>query len=63
LLIQHGATMSLRTLDAIQLAVALDLLRTGAISVMIAADHRLCQVAEASGCPTIHPDSPTVVTP
>jgi len=38
LLITHGATMSLRTLDAIQLAVALDLLRIGAISVLVVAD-------------------------
>ena len=63
LLIRYGATMALRTLDAIQLAVALDLLQTDVISVMVAADHRLCQVAELAGCPTIKPDSPGVFTP
>lgn len=63
LLIRYGATMSLRTLDAIQLAVALDLLQADAISVMVAADQRLCQVAEAAGCPAINPDRPGVFTP
>jgi len=63
LLIRHGATMALRTLDAIQLAVALDLLQTGAISAMVAADQRLCQVAEVAGCPTLNPDGPGVFTP
>ena len=55
LLITHGATMSLRTLDAIQLAVALDLLQTAAISVSVAADQRLCHAAAASGCPAMNP--------
>lgn len=63
LLIRHGSTMSLRTLDAIQLSVALDLLQTGAISVLVAADQRLCQVAEASGCPSINPENPGVLKP
>ena len=63
LLIRHGATMSLRSLDAIQLSVALDLLQTGAISGLVAADQRLCQVAEASGCPAINPENPGVLKP
>jgi predicted nucleic acid-binding protein len=63
LLIRYGATMSLRTLDSIQLAVALDLLQSGEISAMVAADQRLCQVAEAAGCPAINPDHPGVFTP
>jgi predicted nucleic acid-binding protein len=59
----HGAGIGLRTLDAVQLAVALDLLRSGAISVMVAADQRLCQVAELAGCPAIDPSNPGVVKP
>lgn len=55
--------MALRTLDAIQLAVALDLPQTDVISVMVASDHRLCQVAELADCPAIKPDSPGVLTP
>jgi hypothetical protein len=55
--------MALRTLDAIQLAVALDLLQIDAISVMVAADQRLCQVAEIAGCPTINPGNPGVFRP
>jgi predicted nucleic acid-binding protein len=55
LLERHGVTMGLRTLDALQLAVALELHRTGLVSAMVAADQRLCQVAEAAGCPTIQP--------
>ena len=50
--------MALRTLDAIQLAVALDLLQTDVISVMVVADQRLCQVAEVAGCPTVNPVHP-----
>lgn len=63
LLIRHGSTMSLRTLDAIQLAVALELLKTGSVSAMVAADQRLCQTAEAAGCPCINPDHPGVFIP
>ena len=63
LLITHGPTMSLRTLDAIQLAVALDLLKIGAISVMVVADQRLCKAAAASDCSAMNPENPGVFTP
>ena len=39
-LARYGKGMALRTLDALQLAVAMDLLAAGQISVMIEADHR-----------------------
>jgi len=55
--------MALRTLDAIQLAVALRLRQTGVISVMVAADKRLCQVAEACGCAAVDPSDPAVAIP
>ena len=54
----HAIVNALRTLDAIQLAVALDLRQTGWISVLIASDRRLCAVAEISGCPAIDPVNP-----
>jgi predicted nucleic acid-binding protein len=51
----HGVSRGLRTLDALQLATALDMLEASSISVMISADKRLCEVAEACGCPAIDP--------
>lgn len=62
-LARYGTGMALRTLDALRLAVAMDLLVAGQISVMIAADHRLCKVAEACGCATINPADPALVIP
>lgn len=63
LLIRYGAAMALRTLDALQLAVALRLRQDGAIWVVVAADKRLCRVAEACGCPTVDPSDPHVAVP
>jgi predicted nucleic acid-binding protein len=63
LLVRYGVTMSLRTLDAVQLAVALDLQQAGLISVMVAADRRLCRVAEACGCSTADPGDPGLIIP
>ena len=60
LLVRYGASMALRTLDAVQLATALDLLEAGVISVMVAADQRFCRIAEACGCSTINPNEPLV---
>ena len=51
----HGVTRGLRTLDALQLAVALDMLEASWISVMLSADKWLCEVAEACGCPAVDP--------
>lgn len=63
LLTRYGVEMALRTLDSLQLALALDLHQAGQISVIVAADQRLCRVAEASGCSTINPAEPGVVLP
>ena len=57
----HGVSRGLRTLAALQLAVALDMLDASSISVMISADKRLCEVAEVCGCPAIDPANPGVV--
>ncbi len=54
----HGVSRGLRTLDALQLAVALDMLAASWISVMLSADKRLCEVAEVCGCPAVDPANP-----
>lgn len=59
LLVKYGATEGLRTLDALQLAIALDLKDTGRIDVLIAADQRLCRIATLAGCPAINPQQPS----
>ena len=63
LVMSYGVEMGLRTLDAVQLAIALDLHSTGLISFIVAADVRLCRVAEDRGCSTINPAEPGVVIP
>jgi hypothetical protein len=55
--------MGLRTLDAIQLGVALELNQIGRISIIVASDQRLCRVAEANGCQTVDPTNPNVIVP
>ncbi len=61
LLRAYALGKGLRTLDALQLAVALDLRQAGWISVLIASDHRLCAVAEASGCSAVDPTNPGLI--
>ena len=56
LLVLYGVAEGLRTLDALQLAVALDLQRAGQISVLVAADQRLCRVAVLAGCAAVNPE-------
>jgi hypothetical protein len=51
LLFRHGAVDALRTLDALQLSVALRLKREGLVTVFVAADRRLCRVAMLEGSP------------
>lgn len=58
LLVRFGVNMGLRTLDAMQLAIALDLHQTGQASVLVAADQRLCRIALASACPVLDPCNP-----
>ena len=54
--IQYGSKMALRTLDSLQLAIALDLKNAGIVSVMVVADRdfaklRKCVVSPQS-CPS-----------
>jgi predicted nucleic acid-binding protein len=58
LLARHGVTEGLRTLDALQLSIALDLRDLQLISVLVAADRRLCRVAELEGCAAVDPLAP-----
>ena len=58
LLERFAVSHALRTLDALQLAVAMDLHRRGVISAIISADRRMCRVAEACGCTAIDPANP-----
>ncbi|MBL8230385.1 MAG: type II toxin-antitoxin system VapC family toxin [Bryobacterales bacterium] len=57
-LIQYGAAEGLRTLDAVQLAIALDLRHLGQVDVLVAADQRLCRVASMAGCSAVNPEKP-----
>jgi hypothetical protein len=57
----HGVSRGLRTLDALQLAIALDMLEASSISVIVSADKRLCEVAEIRGCPAIDPAQPGLI--
>ena len=58
LLAKYGVAEGLRTLDALQLAIALDLKQAGQVDVMVTADHRLCRVASLAGCPAVNPQEP-----
>lgn len=58
LLVRYGVTEGLRTLDALQLAIAFDLRQNGLIDVIVAADQRLCRVASLMGCPAVNPEKP-----
>ena len=60
---RFGVSMSLRTLDALQLADVLELRRAGKISVMVVADHRLHRVAELCGCVCVNPCDPGIAVP
>jgi predicted nucleic acid-binding protein len=54
----HSVGQGLRTLDAIQLAVALDLKRRGAASELVASDKNLCAVASVEGLSVFNPVGP-----
>ena len=53
-----GPTTNLRTLDALQLAVALDLHRQGTIDNFVCADKALLAVAKGEGLTVIDPEQP-----
>ncbi|HUY31587.1 MAG TPA: type II toxin-antitoxin system VapC family toxin [Pirellulales bacterium] len=55
---KHGPAHRLRTLDALQLAVALDLRAHGAINQFICADKGLLAVAAVEGLVVVDPERP-----
>ncbi len=61
LLIKHGTTEALRTLDALQLSIALRLKQAGLVTVVVAADQKLCQVAALEGFAVTNPEQPPSV--
>jgi predicted nucleic acid-binding protein len=54
----HAMSYSLRTLDAIQLSVALDLRARGLSNYFVCADRNLCKVAIAEALTVINPEIP-----
>jgi hypothetical protein len=58
LLAQHGLARSLRTLDALQLAVALGRNAAAPLDAFVCADANLCPVAAAEGLAVINPEVP-----
>ena len=63
LLIKHGASEALRSLDALQLSIAIELRRSGLVAVFVAADQKLCRVAALEGFPVTNPEhaAPVVI--
>ena len=55
---RHGFTFRLRTLDALQLAVALDLSSQGLLDHLVVADRLLGEVALIEGLKVINPEFP-----
>jgi predicted nucleic acid-binding protein len=58
LLTTHATAISLRTLDALQLAVALDFQGQVGIDYFVCADTDLCRVATAEGFAVLNPENP-----
>lgn len=61
LLIKHGTVEALRTLDALQLSVALGLKQAGLVTIFVAADQRLCKVAALEGFAVMNPELPASI--
>lgn len=55
---RHGFSHRLRTLDALQLAVALDLADQDLLDYFVVADQPLGEVAQAAGLKVINPEVP-----
>ena len=59
LISKYGYTRRMRTLDALQLAVALDLRRKGLLDIFVVADKLLAEIAALEGLTPLNPeDSP-----
>ena len=56
---RYGFSNRLRTLDALQLAVALDLRNQGRLDYFVAADKVLLAVAQLESLPVLNPEDPS----
>ena len=54
----HGLARQIRTLDALQLAVALDLRNRGLVDMLVSSDRHLLTVAAAEGMAVFDPENP-----
>ena len=61
LVLKHGFAEALRTLDALQLAVALNLRRSGFEMVLVAAGQKLCRVAALAGFRVVNPEESPIL--
>jgi hypothetical protein len=61
LIFKHCAVEALRTLDALQLSVALGLKRAELVTVFVAADQKLCRVATLEGFAVTNPEQPASI--
>jgi predicted nucleic acid-binding protein len=52
---QHGTTRRIRTLDALQLSIALDLYEKDVIDHFVGADEVLCEIASLEGLRFVNP--------
>lgn len=57
LLKKHAPTRALRTLDALQLAVAVDLKEQGRLGTFVVADETLADVATQEGITAVNPET------
>jgi predicted nucleic acid-binding protein len=58
LIANHGLQRQIRTLDALQLSVALQLHQTAPIDHFVCTDQRLCDIAAHEGLAVINPEFP-----
>ena len=58
LIAKHGMSRQVRTLDALQLAVALRMHQAPFIEHFVGADQRLCDIAILEGLAVINPELP-----
>ena len=58
LVTSYGLTRQIRTLDALQLAVALHLHQMAPIEHFVCADQRLCDIAALEGLNVVNPELP-----
>jgi predicted nucleic acid-binding protein len=62
LLIKYAPQRGLRTLDALQLSVAVGLRRAGFPPIVVASDQRLCEMADLEGLRVANPEHPNLPT-